>query len=139
MRIAFPTDDGTTIQRHFGRASRYIVVEVDNGTAGNREVRSKEAHHHGNGPDQDHDHDHYSHDHHSHDHRSMFAPVADCQVLIAGNMGAPAYAAAQSTGLEVILTDEPTIDGALDAWLAGTLANCPALLHTPGHHHHDGA
>lgn len=130
MRIAFPTDDGTTIQRHFGRATHYAVVTIEDGAAGARELRDKEAHHHGSGHD---------HDHHSHDHNAMFAPVADCQVLIAGNMGTPAYAAAQSSGLEVILTDEPAIDGALDAWLAGTLANRPALLHTPGHHHHDGA
>lgn len=148
MRIAFPTDDGKTINRHFGRASRYAVVIIDNGAAGNREMRNKAAHHHGNGHNQhghvdhgyvDHGHDDHGHDDHGHDHGAMFAPIADCQVLIAGNMGTPAYAAAQSTGLEVILTNEPTIDGALDAWLAGTLGHRPALLHTPGHHHHDGA
>lgn len=130
MRIAFPTDDGTTIQRHFGRATHYAVVTIEDGAAGAREVRSKEAHHHGNG---------HADDHHSHDHRNMFAPVADCQAMIAGHMGTPAYTAAQSNGLQVILTDEPTIDGALDAWLAGTLANRPALLHTPDHDHHAGA
>lgn len=123
MRIAFPTEDGVTIQRHFGQASRYAVVTVEGGAARSQVLRSKESHVHG--------HDHGS----VHDHRTMFEPVADCQVLIAGHMGNPAYAAAQASGLEVILTDTPTIAGALDAWLAGALASQLRLVHAPAQHH----
>jgi predicted Fe-Mo cluster-binding NifX family protein len=34
----------------------------------------------------------------------MFAPIADCQVLLCGGMGTPAYQKAQQAGLEVVLT-----------------------------------
>lgn len=131
MRIAFPTEDGVTIHRHFGQASRYAVVTVEGGAARSQVLRSKESHFHGHGHGQNHGHDHGS----VHDHRTMFEPVADCQVLIAGHMGNPAYAAAQASGLEVILTDTPTIAGALDAWLAGTLASQLRLVHAPAQHH----
>ncbi|HHY56924.1 MAG TPA: hypothetical protein GYA08_15975 [Chloroflexi bacterium] len=131
MRIAFPTDDGVTIQRHFGRATHYAVITIENNAGAAIELRNKEAHLHGH----EHDHEHHDHGHH-HDHMSMFAPLADCQVLIAGHMGAPAYVAAQKAGLEVILTPEPTIERAHQAWLAGTLVNhATTLVHAPGHHH----
>jgi len=66
----------------------------------------------------------------------MFAPLTDCQVLIAGSMGTPAYAAARGAGLEVILTTEPTIERALQGWLTGTLVNQATLVHAPNHHRH---
>lgn len=139
MYIAFPTDDGVTIQRHFGRASQYAVVKIGNNAAAAHELRAKEAHHHGHDRDhgeQAHADQHHGHNHHDHDHKGMFAPLADCQLLIAGNMGRPAYLAAQNAGLEVILTTEPTIERALQGWLAGTLVNHATLVHAPGHHHH---
>ncbi|MEZ4519318.1 MAG: NifB/NifX family molybdenum-iron cluster-binding protein [Chloroflexota bacterium] len=30
-KIAFPTDDGQTISRHFGRAARFLVLTVEDG------------------------------------------------------------------------------------------------------------
>ena len=43
MKIAFVTDDGETISQHFGRASKYLVVEVDGGKELLRELRDKHA------------------------------------------------------------------------------------------------
>lgn len=132
MRIAFPTDDGSTIHRHFGQATQYTVVEIQDGVEAGRALRNKTSHQHGHSHDHNHGHDHNQ----GHDHNSMFAPVADCQVLIAGGMGTPAYAAAEAAGLAVILTAERTIDNALQAYLAGALVNQPALAHAPGRHSH---
>lgn len=130
MRIAFPSEDGVTIHRHFGQASHYAVVTVEDGAATGLELRSKEAHHHG------HDHDH-GHEHsHDRDHAPMFAPVSDCQVLIAGGMGRPALVGAEASGLEVILTTEHEIDQAVQSYLAGTLVNHLQLAHAPGRHQH---
>jgi predicted Fe-Mo cluster-binding NifX family protein len=62
----------------------------------------------------------------------MFAPISDCQVLIAGGMGSPALEAARSAGLEVILAGG-TIKAALESYLRGTLQGDPSRVHT--HHH----
>lgn len=137
MLIAFPTDDGVLIHRHFGQAPQYAVFTVENGAAIRRELRDKEAHRHGHAHDHAHHHEHeHADDHdHGHDHNRMFAPITDCQVLIAGGMGRPALAAAEASGLAVILTTEHAIEPALQAYLAGALIDHRRLAHTPGRHH----
>ena len=44
MKIAFITDDGKTISRHFGRAGQYLVVELAEGQILKREMRDKIGH-----------------------------------------------------------------------------------------------
>ena len=44
MKIAFITDDGKTISQHFGRASHYLVVEVEDGVIQHQEMREKLGH-----------------------------------------------------------------------------------------------
>ena len=44
MKIAAVTDDGKTISQHFGRASKYMVVTVENGEEIGRELRDKLGH-----------------------------------------------------------------------------------------------
>lgn len=130
MHIAFPTEDGNTICRHFGRAPYYTVISVEDNRETGRELRRRggqRLHEPG------HDHDH---DHHGHDHAPMFAAIRDCQVLIAGGMGHPARDAAEAAGLEVVLTLEQQIDQALQDYLAGSLEHNPRLAHKPGGHHH---
>ena len=41
MRIAFVTDDGISITQHFGRAGKYLVVEIEEGKEVSRDLRSK--------------------------------------------------------------------------------------------------
>ncbi len=59
----------------------------------------------------------------------MFAPIADCQVLIAGGMGQPAYDHAISAGLEVVMTGEKSISAALEAYRNGLLMSDPRRIH----------
>ena len=49
---------------------------------------------------------------------AMFAPILDCQILISGGMGQPAYDHALAQGLEVILPMQKNIADALDAYRA---------------------
>jgi predicted Fe-Mo cluster-binding NifX family protein len=58
----------------------------------------------------------------------MFAPIRDCQVLLAGGMGEPAYQKALAAGLQVILTGG-TIQNALQAWLKGELQTDLRRIH----------
>ncbi len=130
MKVAFPTNDGTTIYPHFGRAQYYLVISLDdNGVEIGREKRAK-PHHTASG----HHHDH-EHNHNGHGHRGMLAPAADCQVMIAGGMGQPAYYAIQQAGLQAILTRERDINKALAAFLNSTLENDLRLVHQPHHRH----
>jgi len=41
MKIAFITDDGKTISRHFGRAAHYLVVELAENQILKREISER--------------------------------------------------------------------------------------------------
>jgi len=131
MKIAFPTNNGKRINAHFGYATHYLVVTVENGAEIAREMREKDSH---AGKHDDHHHDGNGHGH-QHNHGGMVAPLADCDVLIAGGMGAPAARAVQSMGVKVVPTPISDIDAALSAFLAGELPINPGAIHNPGQRH----
>jgi predicted Fe-Mo cluster-binding NifX family protein len=118
IRIAAVTEDGERLSAHFGMAPLYCVFTIEDNTIVAEETRSKPSH------------THHAHDHTSphHDHADMFAPIRDCQVLLAGGMGEPAYQKALAAGLQVILTGG-TIQNALQAWLKGELQTDLRRIH----------
>ena len=121
-KVAFPTDDGETISRHLGQAQYYVVIDIEEHPS-QFERRSKPVH-------DAHDETGGDHQHNGHGlAQTMFEPLADCQVLISGGMGQPAYQFALSRGLQVILTGEKTIAGALQAYQSGTLASDMRRVH----------
>jgi len=133
LKIAVVTDDGERIAPHFGRARYYKVLTVEDGRIVAEELRPRGGHDHGPGMGHStgashHGHAHHEHGHGHHDHRGMLQPIADCQVLIAGGMGSPAFAAAQAAGLEVVLAGGP-IPKAVDAYLRGELTSDLRRLH----------
>lgn len=119
MKIAFPTDDGKSISRHFGQAKYFRVITLENGQPGPSELRKKATQLNGN------------HDPTSgvHPDQQMVDAIDDCQVLIAGGMGSPAYNCASNAGLEVILTREAAINLAVLTYLSGKLENEMQLIH----------
>ena len=130
-KIAFVTDDGTTISSHFGRALYYEIITLDGAAITERERVPKQGHH-TFGPQEQHG------EHHSeHKHGAMVAPIHDCAVLVARGMGQGAHMHMQTAGIETILTDEHLIDAALQQFITGALANNPKRLHDhgPGHAH----
>jgi len=137
-KIAFVTDDGKTISAHFGRAVYYEVITLEDSREIKRERLDKAGHHtfgahehHGEGHGA-HDHQHHAHDH---KHQTMTAPIADCAVLVARGMGMGAHQHLAASGIVPILTDEQTIESALEKYKAGALADNPRRLHDhgPGH------
>lgn len=62
----------------------------------------------------------------------MFAPLSDCQVLIAGGMGSPAHDHALSMGLQVLLPAEKNIQNALAMFQRGELKSDPRRIHNHG-------
>jgi predicted Fe-Mo cluster-binding NifX family protein len=118
VRIAFVTDDGETISSHFGQAASYRVFQVEGDRTVDLGLRPKA--HHGQG------------DHHPGMHGAMFEPISDCQVLVAGGMGAPAWEKARAAGLAVYLAGG-TIADALAAFARGDLRSDERRLHQHRH------
>jgi predicted Fe-Mo cluster-binding NifX family protein len=120
-KIAVVSDDGKHLSMHFGKAKEYVVLTVEDGKVVDREVRDRSAlvnvpHEHGQGG-------------HGHDHGAMANAIADCQVLLTGGMGRPAYQSMKRAGLETIVTDIREIDQAVQAYLDGTIDNRLERLH----------
>lgn len=129
MKIAVVSDDGKTVSMHFGHAQYYVVSTVENGRVVNREMRPKAAHGHGHAVG----HHHIPGSHHGPEadsvHARMASSIEDCQVVIAGGMGQPAYESLKNRGIEPIITDIRDVDEAVQAYIGGTLRNLKERLH----------
>ncbi|HSQ76510.1 MAG TPA: NifB/NifX family molybdenum-iron cluster-binding protein [Bacteroidota bacterium] len=147
-KIAFVTDDGKTISAHFGRAQFYEVITLEDKQEVRRERLPKAGHYtfgahehnaHGQGEEGRHAGEHQAGDHqgHVHKHETMTAPIADCAVLVARGMGMGAHQHLAAARITAILTDEQTIDAALEKFKDGTLTDNRRRLHDhgPGHGH----
>lgn len=116
MKIAFPTRDNETLSRHFGKMTAMVVVELDGDEEVGREARDMAAMpacgdgHHGR-PD------------------FVVSVVNDCDVVIANGIGIPLADRIRSEGVDVILTRTRMIDGALAAYLDGSIRHEPTLAH----------
>ena len=134
MKIAFATQDGKTISKHFGRAPYYLVVTVENGVETAREMRDKANHahfaHEAHGSEGAEQHPHGFSPDEQNRHFQMAATISDCSVLLCGGMGNGAYINLNERGIKPLLTDVDSIDEALKAYLAGTLVDHAAqMLH----------
>ncbi|MBE2201169.1 MAG: hypothetical protein IAE79_21325 [Anaerolinea sp.] len=123
LKIAFPTDDGETISRHFGKAAFFQVVTLADGNSPTTELRAPSAPEHAPGES------------HEHAHAHKFDLLQDCDVLIGAGMGESAHARLQSMGITIFLTGAKTIVDALQQYEAGTLTSDMRRVHA--HHHHD--
>lgn len=137
IKIAVITEDGEKISSHFGMAPFYKVLTAQDGVVVETAMLDKPHHEH----HPDHGHDGHAHlqtigmgqghghgrgrDHHD----DMFAPVSDCQVLLAGGMGEGAYRRAQAAGLKVVFVGG-LIEKAAAEYLAGTLVSDERRLHS---------
>ncbi len=120
IKIAVQTDDGETISRHFGQARFFKVLSLDNNATASVEMREKASHQHGD----------HAHQNGVHPGQQMVEAISDCQVLISGGMGSPAFTRATNAGLKVILTDISSIHEAVTAYQNGSLENQPHLVHS---------
>jgi len=129
MKIAVVTEDGINVSQHFGRAPYYLVVDVEGGKITGRIQRPKTGHQHFAG------HGETAGARHGFDaasqarHASMIDTIADCQVVIAGGMGWGAYESLKNRSLEVVVTDVPKIDEAVNLYIQGKLPNLMERLH----------
>jgi predicted Fe-Mo cluster-binding NifX family protein len=120
QKIAVVTENGQQISSHFGMAPAYQVFSVEDGKVVAEEQRLKPYHAH----HPDHNGAHAGHGLHE----DMFAPIHDCQVVICGGMGTPAYQKALAAGLDVVLTGGD-MRTAVDTFLLGQLTSDPRRIH----------
>ena len=135
IKIAAVTDDGKSISAHFGRATKYAVLTIEDGRIIARELRDKAGHH-----DFQHEESH-GHEHHDdargrgfgkragEKHRLMFEAIPDCEMVLARGMGQGAYQGLQQKGIHPILTDIADIDTAVEAVIDDSIENHPERLH----------
>lgn len=116
-RIALPTDDGTTLCQHFGRAHYYKVVEIKDGEVVSTELRDKFAHVHDEEPHGE------SEASHEEIHGRMTDAAHGCDVIIAGGMGGGAMNALTASGYTVMQTDMSNLDEIVESYRAGTFVN----------------
>jgi predicted Fe-Mo cluster-binding NifX family protein len=102
-----------------------VVASIAPNVEAEMEQRSKSYH----GAQQEHEHHTHGDEAHRTTHNSMFEVINDCQVLIAGGMGEPAYRHAQEAGLTVVMTGEKDIQTALKEYREGNLESDPRRIH----------
>ncbi|MBI3739998.1 MAG: dinitrogenase iron-molybdenum cofactor biosynthesis protein [Chloroflexi bacterium] len=132
MKIAFATDDGKTISAHFGRASHYMVVTIEQGQPVQREMRDKLSHTHFENephgthePGQPHGFDPASQDRHV----RMVEAIRDCEAMLCQGMGLGAYESLRTANIRPIVTDISDIEQAVTAFIKGDIVDHTEKLH----------
>jgi predicted Fe-Mo cluster-binding NifX family protein len=131
MKIAIVTDDGKTVSAHFGRASHYMVVTIEQGKIVSREMRNKLSHNHFAGeshvhePGQSHGFDQASQDLHA----QMADSIHDCEAMLCQGMGRGAYESLRSLNIRPILTNIAEVDKAANAYMDGSMIDHTERLH----------
>jgi predicted Fe-Mo cluster-binding NifX family protein len=128
LKVAFVTEDGKTVCKHFGRARYYLVVDVVDGKISSRELVPKGGCSHGDGP---HVHNHENEPHMGDGvrHQSMIEQADGCTTVVSGGMGMGAYQALMLSGIDAYITKVDLIDEALELLMQGKLDNNLEMLH----------
>ena len=129
MKIAAVSEDGVTISQHFGRAPFYVVVTVEDGKIIAHEKRDKMGHAQFGGETHEELHGHGFDPAAQDRHARMVAAIRDCEVLLAGGMGAGAYESMRQANIRPLVTDVANIDEAVRAYVAGDLKDHVEKLH----------
>jgi len=115
MKIAIASDDKKAISHHFGRALGFVVFEVDNNKVVSRMYRENIGKNSG--------------DCGSCDHSAMIENVKDCKVVISYGMGQRIYDDLTRSKITPLVTEETTVDDALNQFLKKQLKNHIDKLH----------
>lgn len=103
MIIAIPSNDGETVETHFGHCRNFILVTVEEGVESSRRTVEPPAHAPGVFP--------------------AFLAEQGANVIITGGMGARAVNLFKENGIDVILGATGKVDDNLKVFLEGELAS----------------
>ncbi len=100
-----------------------MIVTIEDGRETAREIRAKSACH-------GHDHAGATPDHHDDVHHdALLSTIADCQMLVAGGMGAGMDTRLRGGGITPVRTRTLAIDTAVADYLSGHLTDHVELVH----------
>lgn len=123
MKIAITSQNQRTVSGHAGRATRFVVYEVDNGKVIGKELIEvdkentlHEFFHNARIPGKTH-------------------PVLKVDVVITGSMGPGFIRHMEEFDIEAIMTDEHELDVVVNKYLNGTLNSLAPSAHHHNHHH----
>ncbi|TKJ36580.1 iron-molybdenum cofactor biosynthesis protein [candidate division LCP-89 bacterium B3_LCP] len=120
MRIAIPSDEGTNIAAHTGRAGGFVIYDIDNNQAARVEYRSNTFTAHAKGECNGEE----NQKHHAHsDHGELLDALHDCQVMIARGMGPRLVMDLARRNIEVVFCESDVADTAAQQYAAGELMN----------------
>ena len=114
MKIAVTYENGTVFQ-HFGHTEQFKLYEVENGAVSHTEIVDTNGNGHGA--------------------LAGFLLGKGVDTLICGGIGGGAQVALSQTGIKLCGGVTGEADGAVRAFLAGTLT-CNANVHCDHHEHH---
>jgi len=118
MRIAIPSDDGTCIAAHTGRAGGFIIFEINNGQVQRLEYRTNSYTAYARGECNQ---DNQGQPHHHHGHESLLDALHDCQIMISRGMGPRLVADLANRGMQVIFCDRDAAEEAAKLCAQGVL------------------
>ena len=118
MRIAIPTNDGTSISEHFGRSAAFLIFEAENGQIKSREMKTNGAQHsHAQGNCTG-----GSAGSAQHSHQGILSALDGCEIVICAGMGQRAAEALKAGGVtQIVVTAVGPAEEAVSTYLAGKL------------------
>lgn len=116
MKIAIASDDGKFISPHFGRTEGFVIFEVQGEEVKSSEFRPNSFTGHAPGmkdlPRAD-------------KHKTIIEALKDCDVVISRGMGRRLYTELKEAGINAIITDEDSVERALELYIKGMLKDYP--------------
>ena len=137
MKIAAITDDGKTISQHFGRASHYMVITLEEGKIIEHELREKLSHAQFQAEGHEQEHGHPANGQHGHGHGPeadqrhgrMAEAITDCEAILCRGMGMGAYESMKARNIRPVVTDISSIDEAALAYASQQIVDHIEKLH----------
>ncbi|MBT3802867.1 MAG: iron-molybdenum cofactor biosynthesis protein [Bacteroidetes bacterium] len=119
MKIAIPSDNGSQISRHFGRAKGFIVFTIEERVIQNEEFVDNRFTGHSQGLHVS--HGHQGGDEHHHSHQGILQALENCSIVIAGGMGKRLVTDMKSSNKQVFITKEVIARKAVELFLEDKL------------------
>ena len=123
MKIAIPSDEGTHLSQHFGRALGFKIFEVADGQIVNQEFRPNNFTGHALGQHEQHRQHGNGHGEHAHSHNRILDALKDCEVVIAGGMGHRLFEDLTAAGKKIYITTQHEIQKAVELFIGDNLTS----------------
>ncbi|MDH7517808.1 MAG: NifB/NifX family molybdenum-iron cluster-binding protein [Candidatus Thermoplasmatota archaeon] len=115
MKIAVASDDRITIADHFGRATGFVVFEIQNNEIVKQEYRENIGKSTGGCQ--------------SCDHETMIKNIKDCAMVISYGMGRRIYNDLMKNNIQPVVTNEKSVVDAINKFIKNELDNRVDKLH----------